>query len=426
MKKNHNLLEVPNINSSDAQVKKIIYKVDENLFNCHYKSSSKSEYLCVCSGGTTSSCAKKGLITLDLRKEYNEIHLEKEKNLIKIGGGVIMKDLMNYLEKHNKTFPIGLSKLPGAGYILTGGISPMSRRYGLAIDNIESIKGYLGNGSFISLEKSHLNPTQKLIWRGIKGAAPFLAIITEIGLKTFNSHPIQITEGFVDENELSNIINLAESFPENLSLQWIFAEKIYVYIFAEIKNNRDKEIINTYLKKFEKFASLKSGIYNHYNQINFFPKELDLFELNKNNHSEVISLLGGDLQNDIQIFVNCMKEIIQDKPNSSCYVASQQLGAKTKEIDPYSSFFIHRTSTWKPWIYASWEKNNFKEKEIVLNWMNESWKKLKIFFPKIHLAQIHNHLDSHQEEVRLSFGERLQELRTLKNICDPERILPPL
>ena len=424
MKKNNNFLEVPNINSSDAQVKKIIYKVEDKLFNNHYK--SKSEYLCVCSGGTTSSCAKKGLITLDLRKEYNEIHLEKEKNLIKIGGGVIMKDLMNYLEKHNKTFPIGLSKLPGAGYILTGGISPMSRRYGLAIDNIESIKGYLGNGSFISLEKSHLNSTQKLIWRGLKGAAPFLAIITEIGLKTFNSHPIQITEGFVDENELSNIINLAESFPENLSLQWIFAEKIYVYIFAEIKNNRDKEIINTYLKKFEKFASLKSGIYNHYNQINFFPKELDLFELNKNNHSEVISLLGGDLQNDIQIFVNCMKEIIQDKPNSSCYVASQQLGAKTKEIDPYSSFFIHRTSTWKPWIYASWEKNNFKEKEIVLNWMNESWKKLKIFFPKIHLAQIHNHLDSHQEEVRLSFGERLQELRTLKNICDPERILPPL
>ena len=39
-----------------------------------------------------------------------------------------MKDLMNYLEKHNRTFPTGLSKLPGAGYILTGGISPMSRR----------------------------------------------------------------------------------------------------------------------------------------------------------------------------------------------------------------------------------------------------------------------------------------------------------
>ena len=50
-----------------------------------------------------------------------------------------MKDLMNYLEQHNRTFPTGLSKLPGAGYILTGGVSPMSRRYGLAIDNLSLI-----------------------------------------------------------------------------------------------------------------------------------------------------------------------------------------------------------------------------------------------------------------------------------------------
>ena len=121
-----------------------------------------------------------------------------------------------------------------------------------------------------------------------------------------------------------------------------------------------------------------------------------------------------------------MKEIIKDKPNNSCYIASQQLGSKTKEIDQESSFFIHRKSTWKPWIYASWKKEDLKEKEIVLNWMNVSWKKLKKFFPHIHLAQIHTHLNSHEEEVHLSFAKSLDELKTLKNICDPESILPPL
>ena len=426
MKKNTNLLKVPNINSRDAQVKKLIYKVEDFLFNSNYKSSSKSEYLCVCSGGTTSSCARDGLITLDLRKEHNLIYLEKERNVIKIGGGVIMKDLMNYLEKHNQIFPTGLSKLPGAGYILTGGISPLSRRYGLAIDNIESIKGYLGNGTFISLEKNKLNSTQKPIWKALKGAAPFLAIITEIGLKTFQSYPIQIIEGFINDKELSKIINLAEGFPDNLSLQWIYAEGIYIYIFAEIKNDSDKEITKNYLKKLEEFSSLKVKIYKNYNQINFFPKELDLFELNKNNHSEVISLLGEDLKDEVQLFMNCLKEIIHNKPNNSCYIASQQLGGKTKEFDHDSSFFVHRTSTWKPWIYAAWEKNDLGEREIVLKWMNESWQKLKRFFPKIHLAQIHNHLNSHEQEVWLSFGERLHELKTLKNICDPESILPPL
>ena len=69
---------------------------------------------------------------------------------------------------------------------------------------------------------------------------------------------------------------------------------------------------------------------------------------------------------------------------------------------------------------------NLEEKKIVLNWMNNSWEKLKKFFPKIHLAQIHNHLSTHQEEVHLSFGKRLHELKILKNICDPDNILPPL
>ena len=421
----NNLFSVPNINSRDAQIKKIIYKV-EDLFNKSNKPLSTINHLCVCSGGTTSSCAKNNLITLDLRKEYNKISFEKDKRIATIGGGVLMKDLLNYLEKYNQIFPTGLSNLPGAGYILTGGISPLSRRYGLAIDNIEFVKGYLGNGDFINLKKSNLKNDEKLIWEAIKGAAPFLSIITEIGLRTYEIHPILIIEGFINEKEFSEIINIAENFPENFSLQWVFTEKIYVYILAELKDNLDKEKASKYLSIFKKFKSLKNKIYKNYNQINFFPSELNLYELNQNNYSEVISLLGKDLKNDIHTLIKYLKEINRDRPNRSCYVASQQLGCKTTTNLNGSSFFIHRECTWKPWIYASWNKKNLYEREIVMEWMNESWKKLKRFFPYIHLAQLHNHLYSHDEELILSFGERLDELKTLKNFCDPESILPPL
>ena len=215
------MLEVPNINSKDAKLKKLIYDVDESLFNEDNYSYEKFEHLCVCSGGTTSSCAKNGFATLDLRKNHSKIHLDRKTNLVTIGGGVIMGDLVNYLQKHNRSFPIGLSKLPGAGYILTGGVSPLSRAYGLAIDNIESIKGFLGNGTFISLKKNQINPEEQLIWEAIKGAAPFISIITEIELKTIQSNPINVIEGFVNLNELSEIIKLSEEFPENISLQWI-------------------------------------------------------------------------------------------------------------------------------------------------------------------------------------------------------------
>ena len=112
------MLEVPNINSKDAKLKKLIYDVKDSLFYGDNYSTEEFEHLCVCSGGTTSSCAKNGFTTLDLRKNYNKIHLDRQTNLVTIGGGVIMGDLVNYLQKHNRSFPIGLSKLPGAGYIL--------------------------------------------------------------------------------------------------------------------------------------------------------------------------------------------------------------------------------------------------------------------------------------------------------------------
>jgi len=76
--KNNSLLEVPNINSKDAKLKKLIYDVDEYLFYKDNYSNEELEHLCVCSGGTTSSCAKNGFTTLDLRKNYNKIHLDRK------------------------------------------------------------------------------------------------------------------------------------------------------------------------------------------------------------------------------------------------------------------------------------------------------------------------------------------------------------
>jgi len=258
VKNNNNLLEVPNINSKDAKLKKLIYDVNDSLFSQDNYSKEKFEHLCVCSGGTTSSCAKNGFTTLDLRKNYSKIHLDRESNLVTIGGGVIMGDLVNHLQKHNRSFPIGLSKLPGAGYILTGGVSPLSRTYGLAIDNIESIKGFLGNGTFISLKKNHITPEEQLIWEAIKGAAPFFSIITEIELKTIKSNPIKVIEGFVNLNELSEIIQLSEEFPENISLQWIYAQKIYIYVFAELKNNI--KVIDSFISNDEKNLIILTSI----------------------------------------------------------------------------------------------------------------------------------------------------------------------
>ena len=89
MKKNTNLLEIPNINSKDAKFKDLIYDIEDSLFTRDNYLTNKFEHLCICSGGTTSSAAKNGYRTLDLRKNYNNIQLDKKSKVVTIGGGVI-------------------------------------------------------------------------------------------------------------------------------------------------------------------------------------------------------------------------------------------------------------------------------------------------------------------------------------------------
>jgi len=422
-----NLFKVPNSNSNDAKIKKVVYEIDKSFFNKFKKNSTNKEYLCICSGGTTSGCAKDHFVTVDLRKNYNHIKFDIKTGIINIGGGVLMDDLLKNLDKFNRTFPIGLSTLPGIGYILTGGISPLSRRYGLAIDSVISVKGFFGNGEYFSINEEKINDEKELkILEGIKGAAPFFTIITEIGLKTFKSYPIKIFEGFINKNELEELIIKSEEFPKNMSIQWIYSDRIYIYIVAEIKTAKDKISAEKYIADFKKYSTLKIRNYKSFNNVRFFPKELNLFELNSNNHSEVISLLGNDLKNNAKNFIAALSEINISKPNKSCYVASQQLGCELNNKSEYSSFFIHRECSWKPWIYASWEKDNYEDKNLALTWMNQSWNKLKKFFPYIHMAQLHNHLHSHEEEINLAFGNKLKNLKLLKKFYDPANILPPL
>ena len=79
-----NLFKVTNANSNDAKIKKVIYEIDKSFLKKFKKDSSNKEYLCICSGGTTSGCAKDNYITVDLRKNYNQIKFDRKTGIITI------------------------------------------------------------------------------------------------------------------------------------------------------------------------------------------------------------------------------------------------------------------------------------------------------------------------------------------------------
>jgi hypothetical protein len=334
-----------------------------------------------------------------------------------------MGDLSDFLKNHKRSFPIGLSGITGMGYILTGGISPLSRSKGLAIDQIEEINGFWGNGREFHLSRPNKPGEFTLEWKGLCGAAIFLGIITKVTLKTQPLSPILSWTANLSFSDLSECINQAESWPNSLSFQWIWGDNIFAHAIGEFKSTEEEvKLINL----LEQLPFTSNRIIKKINDMNSLPK-LSLVS-NKNNdssHSEVLGLLGPAWQNKNLQVLKIIKNLIDRRPNKNCYIASQQLGGFSHLEDNYTSF-IHRNSIWKPWINGSWEANDQIKRNITLKWMEESWNNLEFICPGVHLAQIHPHLPWHQRELSSAYNDWLPKLQELKALYDPRNLMPPL
>ena len=334
-----------------------------------------------------------------------------------------MGDLADFLINHKRSFPIGLSGRTGMGYILTGGISPLSRSRGLAIDQMMEIKGFWGNGKEFHLSRPYSSKGPILEWKALCGAAIFLGIITKVKLKTQPLRPLLSWTANLSFSQLSECIHQAEGWPNSLSLQWIYGENIFAHAIAEVKNTDQQSSIIALL---EKLPFTANRVIKKVKDMNSLPSlSLGNNKSNNSNHSEVLGLLGPAWQDKNLQILKTIQDLIDKRPNKSCYIASQQLGGLT-HLEEQETSFIHRDAIWKPWINGSWKAYDQKERKEALKWMEECWGKLEFICPGVHLAQIHPHLTWHQKELSSAFKDWLPKLKELKAINDPRNLMPPL
>ena len=418
-----NSTSLQNQNSKDSYSLGIFETVNSEFFQSLEASQKTTSPFLVSSGGTTSRSAADKHWTLDLRKNYQNISFDSDKKHVEIEAGVRMSELSSFLKKNKRSFPVGLSGVTGMGYVLTGGISPLSRSRGLAIDQILEIKGFWGNGEEFHLLRPTTKSTINLEWKALCGAGIFFGVITKVKLKTQPLRPLLSWSANLSFSQLSECVNQAESWPNSLSFQWIYGDDIFAHAIGEIKNSDEESILINLL---ERLPFSRNRVINKFNEINSLPK-LSLGTNNNNNsyHSEVLGLLGPAWQEKNLQVLKILKNLINKRPNKNCYLASQQLGGLTKFNDVETSF-IHRDSIWKPWINGAWEVNNQSKRKITLEWMKECWNNLEFICPGVHLAQIHPHLEWHQRELSSAFKDWLPKLQEIKAIHDPRNIMPPL
>ena len=414
-------INVPNNQARGSSIAGIIHNLDENFKNQLRNDLINPKPLLICGGGTSSRCASNDHWTVDLRNNFNFINIDLNTSIAEIGGGITMGKLINELSNFNKSFPIGLSGLTGIGYILTGGISPLSRSEGLAIDRIVEFEGIWGNGDDFRITKPQniASSKEQLLWKALCGAAPFLGIITKLKVVIENEDPLIIWKGKLNRKQLIEAIKISETWSKYSSLQWTWGESINAY--AVFKANRKSSALD--LKKLDNLLSndLNQNLY----KVSGLSK-MPLFNSMGNNdyYSEVIGLLSHSWGDNSSEIISKIAKLIELRPNSMCCISSQQLGELTNCNSKNQTSFIHRNSMWKPWVTASWPPNDQEARDQCLSWIKLAWESLDPYCLGIHLAQMHQHLDWNQKESQAAFGDWLNGLKELKKQYDPCGLLP--
>lgn len=382
----------------------------------------------ICSGGTSSRSAADGHLTIDMRRYFRDVAYEQASEQVWIGAGASMADLLVELSHNNRTFPTGLSGRPGMGYLLTGGVSPLSRSLGLAMDQILEFEGVWGNGQSFSLTiPGELSSSEDWsLWRALNGAAPFLGVVTKLRLKTFPLQALRVWQALLTPKQLKKAIIQAEQWPKSASFQWIWSDNILAYVVVLNADQEAENCLQRLRKSLSDCIEMSDQQIPGLHQLPLFAAEQGNAKSYVRQHSEVLSLLSHQWGSKCNEIIKILHKAMAIRPDPGCCIASQQLGGMTAAKGPKETAFIHRQAQWKPWITAVWPAGDLRARDRSLDWLRGTWSDLEPFCLGVQMAQLHPHLSWHKQTLRSAYGGWLPSLQNLKVMLDPNGLLPRL
>lgn len=396
--------------------------------------------LLVCAGGTSSRCAADGLWTLDLRARHRQLIISEEGDEVEIGAGLTMAEVLSGLQIHGRSIPVGLSTVPGCGFVLTGGIGPLSRSQGLAMDHIVGLRGVWGNGNIFDLSApvntactstatsagTDSDNEKKKQWKGLLGAAPFLAVVTAIRLRTQKLTPLVIWRSVCSVQQLEIAIEAAEQWGHSASLQWAWNENIELFIACSANDPAAIKAVETLKTLLGHCSESSMTIVPGQHAQPLFGALATSTAAQGRIYSEVSSRLGPAWGQHVPSLLRDLNQLIRGRPHPRCQISAQQLGGMSSQVPVSRTSFIHRDAIWKPWVTAAWSAGDPKGREQALDWLFHANTILTESCPGVHLSQIHPHLPCHKAELNDAFQNWLPGLKHLKAHHDPYGLLPPL
>lgn len=163
-------------------------------------------------------------------KNFQQFTMDDTSNIATIGAGTLLGDLTLRLhDAGNRAMAHGTCPQVGAaGHFTIGGLGPMSRQWGSALDHVEEVEVVLANASIVRASAAQ---NQDILF-AVKGAASSFGIVTEFKVAT---HPepnqavqYSYTFDFGDTSSRAQLFKNWQQFISNPDLSRKFASDFVV------------------------------------------------------------------------------------------------------------------------------------------------------------------------------------------------------
>jgi FAD/FMN-containing dehydrogenase len=122
-------------------------------------------------------------LVIDL-SQMNGIEVDAQAKMARVGGGALLKDVLEATNQHGLTVPVGIIGTTGVGGLtLGGGVGHLTRALGLTIDNLVAATVVLADGSVVQTDAER---DPDLFW-ALRGGGGNFGIVTSF---SFRCHPV--------------------------------------------------------------------------------------------------------------------------------------------------------------------------------------------------------------------------------------------
>ncbi|KAI1070498.1 hypothetical protein LB507_006718 [Fusarium sp. FIESC RH6] len=158
-------------------------------------------------------CLNEGGMVLDM-SAMNSCHVNNDVRTIQMDGGILFRDVYDKLQDNRDVAITGLCGSIGfSGFTLGGGISPLSRSYGLGCDNLLEMTVVTADGEVVTVSKDDQDEKKRdLFWALCGGGGGNFGVTVSM---TTKMHKLRDNAGKVVSGELTwNLPQQQQAFDE--------------------------------------------------------------------------------------------------------------------------------------------------------------------------------------------------------------------